>query len=709
MRVFRRAGAGEKARARALRAAAARRAPDRSETAAIPSPARADPVAPLPNYRNQDRIPEFEAIRQSGLFDAAFYEAQLRRRGERLGDLDPLEHYVTQGDAARIAPNPLFDPKYYAETNPDVEAAGICTLVHFVNYGVDERRGPHPLFDVALVRQQLGPKFTGNPLAAYLRSQGPRLRPHALIDPGYIWKYQRTLARSDTRPCLLFYLEQDPDLYNPSPSFDAYSYARMYPDLNGMHPLVHYARYGRSEGRRIAGERDSLKTGRSQVDFMQRVRDQIEAAARLDPDIIRPFVDSAKIPVSINYNLERTEYRLWSRLRGYCGTRTYSHVFLTPWLKRGGAERVIANLSRALLTRAEDDRILILCTAGDSMDAASWAPLSDRVTIAAINDGVDDANNTYIAFCNFLRFAHCQHLYVVNSEFGWGLIEKYGHALLPFVTSHGFVFCYDYDSAGRRAGAAWTHLRAASPRLCSMVSDNNRTIEQFAADQYWDSREREGFFCLPQPVDAALEGRATEQLAYNLARADHGRPLVLWAGRFDRQKGLEVVLEIAAAMPDIDFQLCGGELASDPDAADRPPENVSARGEYQRFADLPLNEASAFLHTSHWDGLPNVLLEASCAGLPVVATDVGGVADLVDAGTGWLIPHGAGVDAYVAALRDLFQYPDATLEKCRRMSSRIAAAHSSAVFAEGVSRLLEFGARRRRALLERAAGPEARS
>jgi glycosyltransferase involved in cell wall biosynthesis len=54
-----------------------------------------------------------------------------------------------------------------------------------------------------------------------------------------------------------------------------------------------------------------------------------------------------------------------------------------------------------------------------------------------------------------------------------------------------------------------------------------------------------------------------------------------------------------------------------------------------------------FLHVSFTEGLPQVLLEAMAAGLPIVATDVGGVSGALGAGTrGLLVPPG---DAGAAA------------------------------------------------------------
>ena len=57
--------------------------------------------------------------------------------------------------------------------------------------------------------------------------------------------------------------------------------------------------------------------------------------------------------------------------------------------------------------------------------------------------------------------------------------------------------------------------------------------------------------------------------------------------------------------------------------------------------DVPMILSAADIHVSasHTEGLPNNILEAMCARLPVIATDVGGVCELVLNGTtGILVP-----------------------------------------------------------------------
>ncbi len=77
------------------------------------------------------------------------------------------------------------------------------------------------------------------------------------------------------------------------------------------------------------------------------------------------------------------------------------------------------------------------------------------------------------------------------------------------------------------------------------------------------------------------------------------------------------------------------------------------------FAGLRLDSdtlypfAELFILPSRWEGMPNAVLEAMAAGKPVVATEVGGVPELVLHGeTGILVPPGD-TDALAQAILDL--------------------------------------------------------
>ncbi len=50
------------------------------------------------------------------------------------------------------------------------------------------------------------------------------------------------------------------------------------------------------------------------------------------------------------------------------------------------------------------------------------------------------------------------------------------------------------------------------------------------------------------------------------------------------------------------------------------------------------NRVDLLINTSITEGIPVSMMEAQCAGIPIVATDVGGVSEIVTDGTGFLIP-----------------------------------------------------------------------
>ncbi|HEX5224496.1 MAG TPA: glycosyltransferase family 4 protein [Solirubrobacteraceae bacterium] len=143
------------------------------------------------------------------------------------------------------------------------------------------------------------------------------------------------------------------------------------------------------------------------------------------------------------------------------------------------------------------------------------------------------------------------------------------------------------------------------------------------------------------------------------ALAAASRPVrrLLSVGRLDREKNPLLLLDIVAELRSHDsaWRL---EVVGDGPMRGELERRIGERGLAGAVAlhgYLPIDgelpelyaAADAFLHVSWTEGVPQVLLEAFAAGLPVVATDVGGVASAVrDAAL--LVPPGdaaAAVDA----------------------------------------------------------------
>jgi glycosyltransferase involved in cell wall biosynthesis len=137
-------------------------------------------------------------------------------------------------------------------------------------------------------------------------------------------------------------------------------------------------------------------------------------------------------------------------------------------------------------------------------------------------------------------------------------------------------------------------------------------------------------------------------------------PIVLAAGRLAPQKGFGVLLEAAARWRDLEpaplLVIAGdgplaGELRSRAAA-------LGVRAEFPgRLDDIPalLASAAVFVLPSLWEGQPLVLQEALRAGVPVVATHTGGIADLTGDDAALLVPPGDPArlaDAVRSVLRD---------------------------------------------------------
>jgi glycosyltransferase involved in cell wall biosynthesis len=145
----------------------------------------------------------------------------------------------------------------------------------------------------------------------------------------------------------------------------------------------------------------------------------------------------------------------------------------------------------------------------------------------------------------------------------------------------------------------------------------------------------------PRPFDIAV---ATPRTTIGVPDNAH---LALYIGRLDPQKGLPDLLSAAET---VISQRSDWHLALAGDGPSRPwllnqlgkhtqlRERIHWLGRCDNVPDL-LKSANVLVHASLWEGMPNVVLEAMAARLPVIGTAVEGTEDLVLPGqTGWLVP-----------------------------------------------------------------------
>ncbi|HUP70237.1 MAG TPA: glycosyltransferase family 4 protein [Acidimicrobiales bacterium] len=148
-------------------------------------------------------------------------------------------------------------------------------------------------------------------------------------------------------------------------------------------------------------------------------------------------------------------------------------------------------------------------------------------------------------------------------------------------------------------------------------------------------------------------------------RGRYGIPLdarvVGWSGRLHPVKAVPALVAAVALLDGWWLVLVGGgedearirRSVEDADIGNR----VVMTGELADVAPL-LEALDVFCLPSAWEGMPGALLEAMAAGLPVVATRVGGVGEVVDHGVSGLLVAPGDVAALAGAIASALEQPE---------------------------------------------------
>jgi glycosyltransferase involved in cell wall biosynthesis len=164
---------------------------------------------------------------------------------------------------------------------------------------------------------------------------------------------------------------------------------------------------------------------------------------------------------------------------------------------------------------------------------------------------------------------------------------------------------------------------------------------------------------------------------------------LLFVGELRALKGVDVLLRAMAALKAGGRPLGATLVGAGPDADRfRALAAELGLGDRVRFPGaLPARQAFAMgrlmVVPSRAESLPYIVLEAGAAGLPLIATAVGGMAEILGADAGLLVAPGD-ADALAAAIVRRLDDPAAMADAAARLRSRIAAGFSVAAMTDGV-------------------------
>ncbi len=288
----------------------------------------------------------------------------------------------------------------------------------------------------------------------------------------------------------------------------------------------------------------------------------------------------------------------------------------------GGAQSVVANIANSLCNGHD-----VIVASGEG-DGKMWDMLDKRV-----------------------ERVHCRHLLRKPSLLGdlrtlydfWRLYRKYRPDIIHLHSSKAGMLgrmafprkkivytVHGFDSV-RVAHRSFLFLEKIMQRFCKAIAAVSRYDERYLL--------AEG---IKRNVLTVYNGTSVPGTNENLSFGLTGKykKTVLCIARISPQKDCALFLKIASLLPDYAFVWIGNL-----ESVDEHPDNVYFLGNIPNAARY-VSIADLFVLPSNYEGLPIVIIEAMSLGKPVVASDVGGVSELVHNGVnGYALENNAALFA----------------------------------------------------------------
>lgn len=585
-------------------------------------------------FRAANLFSQFVAIIRSGLFDASFYletNQDLAQAG-----IPPLVHFVLFGGAEGRDPSPLFDTDWYVAKYPDVAAAGINPLMHYLLHGASEGRDPNPFFDTRwyISRYPEAASKRINPLAHFVR--------HGLSKQ-----------------------------LDPNPTFNTALYLREHPHLvaSGTNPLKHYLTID------LARKKEIVVTAYDQLKDIEPALQSISHAR---------FKDMAVRSA----NRENPPHYPALKAFFYSLDRSYDRIVFMPWIVYGGADLVTIHALRAVQERHGVDSVLVVVSDYGKLPARHWLPRGTHLRVLSDYDPTLSFEARVHIVSTIIHSLQPKAVLNVNSHACWEAYARYGRPLAHSTALYAMLFCYDYSHDGRIAGYAVEYFRECLSFLTRIYSDNASWWNELSSRYGMPSHYCAKFVTLYQPWE--MPSTTSGLQPFPAPPPNDGFP-VFWAGRICSQKNPSLLVQVARKCPECRFDVYG---ICDPQyealmTREAPP-NLHWKGPYKDFEQIPVGSYGAYLYTSLWDGLPNVLIKAAVLGVPVVASGLDGILELIDEGTGWPVRDYKSVDGYVKAIEELRTEPDASLRKVEKLYERVMTRHAWDQYLESFSQSPSF-------------------
>lgn len=154
------------------------------------------------------------------------------------------------------------------------------------------------------------------------------------------------------------------------------------------------------------------------------------------------------------------------------------------------------------------------------------------------------------------------------------------------------------------------------------------------------------------------------------------KPYIVFAGRFSREKGIELLAETAKLLPEYKFKVAGS--GPDENYFSGVP-NIESEGFLtgEAYSQLVKNAKALILPSICFENCPLSILEAHSMGVPVITMNSGGMAELVEDNVTGVLAENPNAESLCAAVKRLLSSEESyntVRENCRRRAESIITA-----------------------------------
>lgn len=416
------------------------------------------------------------------------------------------------------------------------------------------------------------------------------------------------------------------------------------------------------------------------------VADILAAANRIDPAISMGILQHKE--ASTNFAAPGPAARAYFEVCQQIAGDSFTDILLVPFFAKGGAEKYILSVVGALRELRPETKLLVVATQKfgnhECLERLPEGSLFLDLQTLGVPGLTDQAIET-ITFRLIQHLPGVVRVHMKNCEFVDLFARKFA-PLLKDIDTIFYHFCdpaVTIDQVSFVNGQSFDLVSEAGYNFSHIISDHGRNVG-----------------LIESMIGCEVAGKshtlyAECSLPANKSRTGR-RPTkkLLWASRIDGQKRPELLTGIAHLLEkgglDVSLDAYGGTTYGriGPEVFDGAA-RLTYKGAFDSFDELRVADYDGFLYTAAFDGLPNVVLEALAAGLPVIAPDVGGIGEAVTGQTGFLVEDDTDPDRlaerFVEAIKELYDdWPEA-VRRGENGRGLIAERHSREAFVKRVA------------------------